>query len=351
MNGYRRTGYAAMLMLMFVFPGCLDLGVDTTVNADGSSDRTISMSLQSRTVPAEAFPRPSGEGWKIEWSEDTGRAGAYIYTARKHFATPEDLMREYNESPDTAVMHTRISLSKRFEWFYTYYEYSESYAKKHPAYRVPVSNYLTDEDLRRYRRGEEDDSLTARLKRWEDRNLFEALYEAVVAGAEQLHDPALPVSLLERHKEELARLTQEKGTDGDSAGTRPNAPKRDDTGDALKQMAAMLGTPAVYRLRPAIDTAIAHIVAEDAKYKSPDSWNCGLRMPGLILETDGSAVEGNRISWKFKSGQLRFGDYEMHALSRVANTWAFVATGIALLLLLVAGFFRMRRKVDVHVGV
>ncbi len=350
MNGYRRTGYAAMLAFMFVLPGCLDLGVDTTVNPDGSSDRTISMGLQSKTVPAEAFPRPSGEGWKIDWSQDTGRGGGYTYTASKHFATPEDLMREYNESSDTSVMRVGISLSKRFEWFYTYYEYRELYGKKHPPYRVPVSAYLTDEELRRYSRGEENDSLTAKLKRWEDRNLFEAVYDAMAAAAEQLRDPALPVSLLAQHKEELASLVQEKKPEEDSTETQPGGKKRDDVAEALQKMAAILKTQAVFRLRPAIDTAIVHIVEADAKYKTPDSWNCTLRMPGLLVETDGTGVEGNRISWKFKTGQLRFGEYEMNAVSRVANGWAFILTGLGLLVLLVAGFFRFRRRADVRMG-
>ncbi len=344
MNRYRRTGVAAALALMAVLPGCLDLGIDTTVNADGSSDRTISMNLQSKAVPAETFPRPAGDGWKIEWTEDTSHAGSYTYSARKHFATPEDLMKEYNENPDTAVMRTRLSLGKRFEWFYTYYEYSETFSKKVRPFRVPIGNYLTDEELRRYRRGEENDSINAQLKRWGDRNLFETVYDAIVAEAGRLNDPALPVSLLERYKEDIARRVEDTTVAAmDSTGKHLESAKGNDVRAALQRMAAILHTPAVFRLRPAIDSAFARIMAEDAKYKTPDSWNCTLRMPGLLLETDGTGVEGNRITWKFKTGQLRFGDYEMHALSRVVNTWAFVVTGIALLLLLLAGFFRFKR--------
>jgi hypothetical protein len=335
-----RTALFALALL--ALPGCLELDVDTTIHDDGSSDRRISLTRPVNTLPSEAFPRTTGAGWKGEWSADSGKKNSYLYTATKHFATPEELMAEYNNTSDSGAMSSHITLEKKFQWFYTYIDYREVYRKMHRPYRVPIERYMTPDEMHRYLRGEKSDSLENRMKEWADRDGFELVFESMVAGANRLNDPSLPASLLEQHKEELFQLFRDDQSD--TAKGKKGSEKKDEVMEGLQKISTILKTQTVMLLKPELDSAVALMMTEDDRYKSPDSWSCMVRMPGMLLETDGTSVEGTTITWKLKSGQLRCGDYEMHAVSRIANVWAFILTGVAVLLIVVLTFVRARGR-------
>ncbi len=341
----RLASAAFSAMLIAAVPGCLDITVDTTIHPDGSSERRITIAQPTKSIPDHMFPPVSGAGWSGEWRADPDKKDAFLYTAAKRFGSPEELMAEYGGAQDTGAMSARITLAKRFEWFFSYVDYREVYEKKHHPYRVPIERYLTAEEIKRYLRGEQSDSLDAKMKEWEDREGFEAVYAARVQEAERLRDPSLPVELLERHKEEFFRAMRE--TDSANAKQKVEGKageKKDEIGEILRQAAAIAGTDAVLRLRPSVESALTQLMQEDERYKSPDSWVCTVRMPGMLLETDGTGVEGNSVTWKFRAGQLRCGAYEMHAVSRILNLWAFIVTGAGIVLVLVLTFVRSRRR-------
>jgi hypothetical protein len=164
----------------------------------------------------------------------------------------------------------------------------------------------------------------------------------MVAGANRLNDPSLPAALLEQHKEELFQFSRDDQSD--SSKGKKGSEKKDEVMDVLRKISTSLKTQAVMQLKPDLDSAVAIMLSEDDSYKSPDGWSCTVRMPGMLLETDGTSVEGTTVTWKLKSSQLRCGDYEMHAVSRIANVWAFIVTGIAVLLIVVLTFVRARGR-------
>ena len=60
-----------------------------------------------------------------------------------------------------------------------------------------------------------------------------------------------------------------------------------------------------------------------------------VEMPGLIIETNSVMLKGNQVSWEVQPLTLLFQPYEMFVESRVVNNWAFVVTGIFLVLLII----------------
>jgi len=59
-------------------------------------------------------------------------------------------------------------------------------------------------------------------------------------------------------------------------------------------------------------------------------------MPGLITKTNSTIMYGNTVSWDVHSLSFYFEDYEMYVESRIVNYWAFILSGIVVLLLLIA---------------
>ncbi len=327
-------------------PGCLDVNVRTTVSSDGSSERVVSMKLDSQTVPEAAFPVTSDSTWHVEWKETGDKDARFEYIARKSFSSPDDLHREYSGRIDSGAIGLSVSLQKRFEWFYTYFDYREVYTRRNLFNNVPVSDYLSKDEINRYLHGEQTDSLKTKVKMWEDRNLFEEFFRPLLAEARRRNDPALPPSLLLEKKEELFRKVMaaenEHKSDGKGKG---DSTSHDPTVDlALRVFAGVVRTNAVLALQTVADQTWEAIAEKLEKDKHPDSWTCSLQMPGLLLSTNSDVVDGNLITWKFSADQIRVGDYVMQATSRTTNVWAFVITGAAALLVLLMAVFALLRR-------
>ena len=326
--------------------GCLDVNVRTTVSSDGSSERVVSMKLDSHDVPGNAFPVTTDSTWRVEWKETGDKEGKFEYIATKKFGSPDDLQREYSSRPDTGAIGLNVSLHKRFEWFYTYFEYREEYTRHNIFNNVPVSDYLSKDEIDRYLHGEESDSLKAKVKMWDDRNLFEEFFRPLLAEARRRNDPALPPVLLSEKKDELFHRVM-AADDEHKGGNKkePDSTQNDPTVEvALRAFADVLHTREVLSLQPVANQAWTSIVEKLDKDKHPDSWTCALQMPGLLLSTNSDQVDGNLVSWKFTADQIRVGDYVMQASSRTTNVWAFVVTGAAALLVILMAILALLRR-------
>jgi len=75
-----------------------------------------------------------------------------------------------------------------------------------------------------------------------------------------------------------------------------------------------------------------------------DTYTQAVEMPGIITATNAKSVKGNKVSWRVHSERFLFEDYEMKVESRVVNRWAFIVSGIFLMLVLILLFFKVRRK-------
>jgi hypothetical protein len=348
MKPHRHASLFLIVPTLLLFSGCLEEHVRTTISPDGSIERVISLKLPSRELPKNVFPAPADSTWSVEWKEIREKEDKFEYIATKKFQNPDDFRREYAAPRDTGAIGLRVSVEKKFEWFFTYIEYTEAYTYRNPFGYVPISDYLTRQEIERFQRGEENDTLKQQVKRWNDREEFEEVYRSLVAEAVRRNDPDLPASLLMEKKEEC--FAQIEALDSTKSGVDENAAdssqqKIDIPQYAIAHFARVLGTPAILKYLPVARQAVAVMEQKESKIIHPDGWNYSVQMPGLILETNSNEVEGNAASWKFGLDQVKVGEYVMHASSRVTNIWTFVVTGFpALLVILGALRLSFRRK-------
>jgi hypothetical protein len=326
-----------ILPIMFSVTGCFEVYVRTTISADGSCERIITIKNSSKNVPAEAFPLPLDSTWSVEWKETKDSNNRYEYVARKRFQTPEELEHAYAAQKDSGNIKLHISLHKKFEWFYTYVHYKEVYAMQNAFMYVPVSNYLTPEEIERVVQGEKNDTLKHKVELWDMRNMFEDFYRSLVDEIQRRNDAAVSLSLLAEKKEELfLRLI----TDTTSKGKEIS-----EDSELLHMFADVLKNKTILSYQSFAETRWETVVNKMTKQNStPGGWNYSVQMPGILLETNGNVVEGNVVTWKFNGDQIHVGDYSMSASSRVTNMWAFVTTGIAVLCMLIVVIFTSIRK-------
>jgi len=114
---------------------------------------------------------------------------------------------------------------------------------------------------------------------------------------------------------------------------------------------SVLKTPAVQKAMAANSEGFKDFMARlrFVDGVTENSYQSNIIMPGLIIRTNASALDGSKASWKdyIKFSLLRDTDLEVE--SRVTNWWAIFATGVvvvALLVLLIATTLRRRRVIQ-----
>jgi hypothetical protein len=310
------------LFLLLLIPGCLEVKVTTTVHSDGSCERVVTTNPREQKVPDKAFPIPVDSTWTPTWEKAEGNDG-FRYTATKHFADGNELAREYSQdSTDPRILRITPEVEKRFRWFYTYLTYRETYHRYSSFRRIPPSQVLSEDEIRRISEGEKNDTLKKKLDEWVFRNLYEGFHEALLDGAKRLGDPTLTVKAVAGRKEELFRTI---------LGDTLHADEFDST---LTMMSRFFNSPGVIKLRAELkrawDAAEEMLQTEqraDAEYTNT------VVMPGLVVDTNAGEVRGTTVSWKFSADRFRLRDHEMWVESRVMNVWTVVLTGIVALLL------------------
>ena len=75
-----------------------------------------------------------------------------------------------------------------------------------------------------------------------------------------------------------------------------------------------------------------------------DGYSQVVEMPGLLTSSNSTTILGNKASWEVESYRVLFSDYELHAESRVVNYWAFILSGVVLLLLVLILVFKAFRR-------
>lgn len=320
-----------VLGLGFLAAGCLEVGVKTTVNADGSSERAVHVTRDKQELPEAAFPLPADSSWSVTWRPAGEKKQGFEFTAVKRFATPEDLAAEYASRPDTALFGLRVSLERRFEWFYTYLHYRETYSIRNPFRQLPLESYLTAAEAEKVRSGMQlDDSLGRKLGDWVELSALEEFLHDLAAAAtlQGLTDVA---GGLEARRDDIRALVRDNELKG--------------VEDGMQRLSGLLGMPAVMELLPAARESWKRIEVTMERLQTADgTYRNSVTMPGLILETNSASVEGATASWEVDAKRLIAGEYSMSATSRVVNVWAFVVTAVLGLGLLATIILRALRR-------
>lgn len=345
-----------ILTAAFLLPGCLEQETTTTIHPDGTCERVIVIRDDGPVFPRGIFPIAVDSSWDTACVRVRDSQNNYRWTLTKRFPSYEDLAREYAGVGDTGKIHVKVRVEKRFRWFYTYFEYEETYARFSRYNLIPPSAVLNEDEILRYTYGDTSRALKEKVEEWEARNLFEVLYTPMVRRAGELGDTALS-SRLASHKEEFFRLleaAEKRNSFADSLLARLSSPgsRKDlfhdgqitEAGvDAVTELAVQVcGTGSLRELKGELRAgwkAMEALLFEDlGPNEKGETFTNTVAMPGIVLETGAPEVKGSTVSWKFESGRLSLHDYEMRAESRTVNVWAMVVTGVVVLGLLAVIF-------------
>lgn len=352
----KKTAYGKVTGTGLLFAGILlsacehSVSTETVVHPDGSLDKSI---LLERADSAKAYQNILTDDQAKSWQQTELDSAQYMQRSlkdstryillRKKFASAEEANKEL-ATPVDSLFRITSKFEKRFRWFYTYIDYSDTY---HMLNRMTLSadNYFTPEDFAFIDRLPAEgnrispaDSLHLALlndkiyDQYGARAYFEEHYAILLELVKDTPDPAMWTDSLLRIKNTMFGKLVDKDAPDDFVLW---------LADSLH---IPLGDPKERKeyktLTNQLDKKISFITwASEGKYTH------AIEMPWTVVETNADSIAGNRLYWHPSPIKFTLRDYTMRARARVMNYWAVAIS--AAVVLLTGYLFLRRRRVSV----
>lgn len=328
-----------ILILTFTLSGCREIEIKTIINQDGSFTRMITVNSDSTKIDKLNLPYPVDSSWSREVMMDTADSARLICVYTKHYKNDEELQAEI-AMDDSWWKHIdrKVEVTKSFRFFYSYIRYQEIYKAANPISILDYKDYLNTQDMR-WIAGEipltEKDSSAAdkveeKVEKYLEDALIEELFLSFENGIRRLDESPLQTVNLRMFEDSVRNYFLEWLSS-------PNEQYQLMT--SIDMFAEWTGNEEILRLHDAEPS-----IFEDFNRKfiildnviGMEEYSIVVEMPGLITETNSYHLMNNQVKWKIKDHTIFFEDFEMYAESRVVNYWAFVVSGVVVLLLLVS---------------
>lgn len=374
---------SSKLFVMIAFMAALlsscqgDIEMLTIVNEDGSCMREIIVDADRSLLTTGKYdnddPRVARieDGWELYWgykgdnsrfpipmsvekydsiSREVGPSRAVKDTicvyARKEYASVEDMC---SGSPMFFVDEqagAEGSLDKEFRWFYTDYVFTEKFSSVADYFKVPVTDFMSEEEALYWFSGTPDlyagkptwryyellEDLKEKADRWVFANMYYKLLSGIADRYDMVVDP--PVS----KDEFIAQL-----------------------GDVVKQIASYDTYKMEYSTARSIvsshfgSDAYSPFIYDEWKkeglYEELDNYfgylflfyyDESIVMPGRVIDDGGGIYKDGVVTFKVDAGRFLLKDYEIRVVSRIVNVWAFIVTAVLASALCVAVIYRRR---------
>jgi hypothetical protein len=328
-----------LLALSFFLSSCREISVKTTVNEDGSFTRLITLRGDSSEVVKLDLPYPVDSSWLREIHRDTSDSSVFICTHTKTYNNDDALNKDIqNDTSWRKQIKRDVSISKRFMFFYSFITYRQVY-KAANSLSLNYKEYISQEDLlwlndEKTATNKKDslcaDSADARLEKYFGNALVPEIIHALDEGLRKLNIPQLADIDLTIFRDSIAAnaLSWTSGSFENSI-------------DALEVWTGKPEVSQLHDIKPSIFENLEQKNEFFDKLIFEESYNLEIQMPGLITKTNSTRMLGNTVIWKIEPFTFFFEDYEMSVESRVINYWAFVLSGIIILLLLIATIIKI----------
>jgi hypothetical protein len=342
----------------------------TKIKADGSCYREFIRNADSSFVAGDTsknpFPMKLDSSWKITFykrmADDTTRFKKYpagttykqqnteysiFAIAKKEYPSVESLSKSfrYDHSAWDSII-PMINFEKKFRWFYTYYEFNETYTPINPFKMVPVSNYLSNEeiaalygedrDLYKGKNGFEIKTLLEDLEHkseaWFNKSCYEETYRIYLKHFRQLKN--MPV--------DSASFAMAKDSIFKYYGNNDSKNLNIFSDDFNKVLDKYFNTKAFTMNQSKEFEKEVENEFPDFLNSSNVELNYRISLPGQIIETNAPIFNNDTLSWKVENDRFYFNDYKLSAVSRKPNYWAFCVTGFIVVLSVLV--FWVKRK-------
>ena len=301
---------------------CRDYTATSVVKQDGSIERTIEVESDSSLVFAGAYPVPKDSTWQILRREAKDDSTKIIYAATKFFPSATALNQDLSQFKDSlSYLQYSIRIDRRFRWFNTYLTYHEIYAGLDLFTALPMEDFLTPDEIKRFSARDTSEALDDRLEAWHVASATEELYQVLEKTVVATPESDITSQDLNANRDSLLMKLSENVFQNN---------------DLVKQVLeiceSVFPTANTEALRSALGENLRVIQQKlDLLQKLiVDNYALNVHMPGLIIDTNADALEGNMAHWSVVTDSLLYRQYDAWVQARIINTTLLFATLICL---------------------
>jgi hypothetical protein len=266
----------------------------------------------------------------------------------KEFRSVEKMATDFKYDTTFAwnTMKIRYSLTKKFRWFYTYYTYRETYPKIKLNLTIPIDKYMSNDEAGFWFTGKPDllqgmngieireymGRLEDKYNEWFVYNIWVQEFAVLVDN----YDKIAKVPVSKQRLEQLRDTIFEAKVKGKDDVKMKDILKDYFKTDAFSALWSSENGPMnKFEERFGRENHLDYFL-ESLKYR--------LIMPGKVTRTNSLVAEGDTLSWNITAYRMVPDDYTIEATSAKANIWAFIVTGLVVLIAIGSFVWKPRKK-------
>jgi hypothetical protein len=346
-----KTIKSVLIVLLLIVFSCdePETIVTNVVHKNGSVTRKIEMRHHKAEFKLSDLQVPFDSTWSVKDSIITGekKDTTWIKTAEKLFRNVDEINNSYlSDKGANKDISRSARFIKKFKWFNTDYLFSELIDRK-MSNGYPIKDFLNKEELtyfyspdgikRDKQNGPDslkfrafEDTISRKIDLWTGKSFASEWIFEFSSLIEGKAGNDLSRENLKANEDKYIKLLEIYGNKFDSLW---------EAGIILKDM---IGEQNALRFRTEADSAIAFL--ERTVNVSFKEYSVRIDMPGKVVATNGFIDTTEILAWPVKSDFFMTEPYEMWAVSKVINTWAWIGTGVFMLFVIAGLVFRIIRK-------
>lgn len=328
--------------MAMIFVSCLDVEVTTILNKDGSLDRIVEVSSDDSLKNYEDLPFPIDSTWKISYTYDSTRSKKkHVYSFKKHFKNAQEISKEYSDKENSlSVLDRKVIVEKKFRWFYTYITFEERYNKAVNGNYRPFAQYLSQIELeaRKYNRGDSLDldfnekevqgylkDIETKFDKWFEDNVKEEILLVMEKDIQSIGIKGISLEDLKTNSDTIFNLIELFNFfEGDK-----------DAESFYNSLNQIFNTEKFNELVNNQHSHLEQFLNKFENIVAKRGFKYNLQIPGLLLDTNAESIKGSSLSWNFEPMEAFFVDTSHSAESRIINLWAYIVSGITIVLILI----------------
>ncbi len=349
-----------LLLSAAIFLSCQDQHVrlHTIINENGTCIRAVSYSNVMTQAQRDSAWGQGNIGWSHPLPEclniksfhdshtDIGAGDTVTTTFRHMFDNVEEMAEQMPLMLGGNTLKSRAQLHRRFRWFYTEYDFTETIAGLADFFPLPfadvqlLSYWFTGEPnliagLTGAEAAERLSEMETKVTHWLNDNFCHIIFHFIADHYDSITAPPVPRDRFVQLQDSLANYLMKEGADLWLSNTELSQLMRDFFHSDAYAPFFDDETPVSKQLNDELAHRLT-IFALSVPYT--------LQMPGTITDAgSGSLTSDGIIHYPFTGERLIPKDYVIHATSRVSHPWAYVVT-ILIILLAIGSFLYRRRK-------
>jgi len=225
-------------------------------------------------------------------------------------------------------------LDTKFRWFYTYYRYTETYPKIATNFDIPIEKYMTKEEVLFWFTGKPDlvegmngveireyvGSLEDNFHKWFNKNLWDSEYKVLLQNYNNIARIQVSRESLTSLRDSIFNAKVNKAEEFKMEQILDDYFKT----NVFSAYWKTEDSPMVKFELDFNNQLIVPLFGNAFTYK--------LIMPGKVTQQNNAVVHGDTLVWNLTAYRMMPADYVIEAQSRKANVWAFLLTGLILII-------------------